>query len=189
MFTYSPVSSDCSPIRFLGLTAPSVLFDRWVLFSLSSHFHGAGLPGVGIPCAEQPTGRGALRWPGGPSLVGQIAAGGSVILILNAGPHAAQVGYMVAGMRSVRQALLGDTVVHWPPRGSAAGSAAGTAAGCAAANSGEGKREEKKVLPPALSGFLATRPMLFASLYPLDRQALPCHRKPLLRRRAPNFLH
>lgn len=57
--------------------------------------------------------------------------------------HRGQVGYMVSGMRSTRQALLGDTVVL-----TSAGSAAG--------------------IPPPLPGYEPARPMLYASMFPVD---------------------
>lgn len=93
---------------------------------------------------------------------------------------------MVAGMRSTRQALLGDTVVHWPPAkwtapppappapATSAGSGSGAAAtltasspaASAAAPASPGTAPS--ALPPALPGFVLMKPMLYATLYPLD---------------------
>ena len=93
---------------------------------------------------------------------------------------------MVAGMRSTRQALLGDTVVHWPPakwapppaaslsaaggRGSAATLTAADAAALAAAAAAASPAASSShhALPPALPGFVLMKPMLYATLYPLD---------------------
>lgn len=54
-----------------------------------------------------------------------------------------QVGYLIAAMRSTSDALLGDTVVN------------------------NEDLERKKVLEP-LSGYVAAKPMIYATLYPLD---------------------
>ena len=59
-----------------------------------------------------------------------------------------QVGYVIAGMRSTRQARIGDTVYvpeHWATKGSA-------------------------VVP--LAGYEAAKPMLFASVFPVDTTQL-----------------
>ncbi len=60
-----------------------------------------------------------------------------------------QVGYVIAGMRSTRQAQMGDTLFHHH-KGEAAQQAAG--------------------MPTPLPGFEKARSMLFASIYPLDTQ-------------------
>jgi translation factor GUF1, mitochondrial len=57
---------------------------------------------------------------------------------------AGQVGYVIAGMRSTRQAQIGDTISHFHGRDA--------------------------ILPPPLPGFEPARSMLFASIYPLDTQ-------------------
>ena len=80
-----------------------------------------------------------------------------------------QVGYMCAGMRSTRQALLGDTITHWPPRTrhflerkQIQNIASGESNRCSDVN------QASPTLPPALSGFSVSKPMLFATLYPFD---------------------
>ena len=60
-----------------------------------------------------------------------------------------QVGYVIAGMRSTRQALMGDTLFHHHKRGGEAAEAA---------------------MPAPLPGFEKAKSMLFASIYPLDTQ-------------------
>ena len=60
-----------------------------------------------------------------------------------------QVGYVIAGMRSTRQALMGDTLFHHHKGGGEAAEAA---------------------MPSPLPGFEKAKSMLFASIYPLDTQ-------------------
>jgi len=84
---------------------------------------------------------------------------------------------MVAGMRSTKQALLGDTVTHWPPRAQAvlAAEVAAAAASAAAPHAADSSAPPSSTslgsaaaLPAALPGFVRLKPMLFATLYPLD---------------------